>query len=255
MANPQMLAKALGTPLAAPYQKRSKYLAEALKGIQAPQEIRSGGQLAANLMANALLQFASARNDKKLATAETADKQAAQDQRVQDAQSFFPNDPQAQAAYVADPSGGLGSFWDGRKPQTVSQGSTVVSGGQPVYTAPVMGVSEGRGYVQTPEGFSPQGELAPTQVQQWGQQNAVAGQQLDRDKFGYQQRHDQSVLDPIAFGQLNVNQQNAGANMMGARASQSNAGVNRLEYEARKAQGGFGTPGTAVAPWQMFGGQ
>lgn len=61
-------------PEAAPYVKRSKYLAEALKQGQAGgQNIRSGGELGLKLMAQALLAYADKRNDAKLKDAQKRD--------------------------------------------------------------------------------------------------------------------------------------------------------------------------------------
>lgn len=61
-------------PEAAPYVKRSKYLAEALKGMQASGEnIRSTPELGLKLLSQALLTYADKKNDRKLKDAQSRD--------------------------------------------------------------------------------------------------------------------------------------------------------------------------------------
>lgn len=221
--------------------KRSEYLAAALQSMQQGQpQIRSGGELAARLLA----QVITGRALNKAEGAERAEAQAKEAQRLETIKALFPGDPRAVAAATLDPSGAAGSFFKAQEPMKVGQGETVLSGGKPSfmapqvlsqgqtlyqpgmggqqgqaqYTAPQLGVTgAGQGYSVTPQGMTDMGSLAPTQVQDWSHQ--------------------------IDQGQLGVAQQNARANMIGAGAQSQNAGTNRLEYEARLRQGGFGTPG------------
>lgn len=61
-------------PLAAPLIRRSQYLADALKQLQdSSTKIQSGGELGARLLADALMQFNSNRNEKRLTDAQKAD--------------------------------------------------------------------------------------------------------------------------------------------------------------------------------------
>jgi len=61
-------------PLAAPYARRSQYLADALEALQqSSQQISSYGELGSRLLANALLQYGERRNNRNLREAQDQD--------------------------------------------------------------------------------------------------------------------------------------------------------------------------------------
>lgn len=223
------LALAVGAPLpsAAKYTDRSKYLAEALKGMQAGStNIRSGGELATRLLAQAITGYAQRKNDEKLHAAQTADQQAQQAYVRQQIASAFPNDPRAQALASLNPEAVIAAAAKGYEPQTLSSGQTLVQGGAPVYQAPIIEKFDDR--------F---GRYDPTT-------NSVSYTQARGPTFQENegQRHNQ-VGEAQGWRGLDINQQNANSQATSAGAAATGAQTGRLAYEARKAAGGFGTPG------------
>lgn len=229
MATNQALAKAVGAPLptTAAYADRSKYLTEALKSMQAGStNIRSGGELAARLLAQAVTGYAQHKNDEKLHAAEATDRQAQQAYVAQQIALAFPNDPRAQALGSLNPDALAAAGVKGYEPQTVSSGQSIVQGGKPVYQAPIIEKFDDRFGAYDP---------ATNHVTYSDPRGATLQEQEG-------QRHNQ-VGEAQGWRGLDINQQNANSQATSAAASATGAQTGRLAYDARKAAGGFGTPG------------
>ena len=242
-SSPQALAAVISgksaptAPLAGAPINRSKLLAQFLEQSQqeAPQ-IRSGAELAARLLGQYIAQTGYKSASAKEATAAQAKNQAA-------AATLFPDDPQGQAAFLANPEAMTGALAERYKPSNVGAGDTRFMGAGATaqnFTAPKMGVDGGFGFSQGPLGITWQGQRPQNYVEQHG------GQRLAAD-ITHMQNQDQ-----VAQGQLGVAQGNLAVN-------QGQLGINRDAFNARKAGiGGFGTPGvgSVIGPtlgpeWQV----
>lgn len=224
-------------PLAGAPINRSRLLAQYLEQSQqeAPQ-IRSGGELAARLLGQYIAQSGYRKASANEAAAAQAKNQAA-------AATLFPNDPQGQAAFLANPEAMTGALAERYKPSNVGAGDTRFMGAGASaqnFTAPKLGVDGGFGFSQGPQGISWQAQRPQNYVEQQG------GQRLAAD-ITHMQNQDQ-----VAQGQLGVAQGNLAVN-------QGQLGINRDAFNARKAGiGGFGTPGvgSVIGPtlgpeWQV----
>lgn len=211
-SDPKMLAGALmkppPAPLGAAQPQRSKYLAQALESMnKGGQNVQSGGELAARLLAQAITQRGYSRASEREAAAE-------QERAVAMAEAAYPGDPRAQALFLASPDAMIAAAAKGYEPQVMSQGQTLRQPGGDTYTAPIMGVDGGFGYTQTPE-----------QVQ-WGAQRGVSHGEAESQRSN-----------------MTAEQQRE----MALRIQQQNANTTAAAHAARLAAGGYGTPGVGGA--------
>lgn len=201
-------------------QGQSKYLAQALRQLQdtGGQNIQSGGELAARLLATAITSRNASKADQKLADAQLRERADQQAQLAQRGEALFPGDPRAQAAFISAPDAALGTFWKGYEPTTLSGGQTRINplGGQN-FTAPELRYEGGIAGTQTADGFDVTGQRPQTYVE------TEAG------------RHN-LVDEGQGWRGLNIQQQNANTGMFSAQTG-------RMAHDARAAAGGYGTPG------------
>ncbi|MGA0603519.1 cell wall hydrolase [Caulobacter sp. KR2-114] len=124
--NRELAARALqyATPATIPYVQHSQYLADALArmGEQGGQNIRTGGALASNLLAEALLQYGSRRANAQLLAREQAD-QAAMAQRAMIGLPD-PTQPPAATPSVGGPQPGVSATPSASAPPAAATGAT-----------------------------------------------------------------------------------------------------------------------------------
>lgn len=162
-----------------------------------------------------------------------AEEEAALRQREQMqalAQQLYGNDPEAQLLFMADPGAFVGARAERLKPRVMSGGQTFIDPATGErYSAPLVAKMDDRMAFYDPNTgeatySDPRG---PTFQEQTGRMSA--------EESG---RHNR-VSEEVARGQLGV--------------AQGSLGVRRQEFEERKRQGGFGTPGFGGAGgWEEF---
>lgn len=152
---------------------------------------------------------------------EEAQAQARAAQMQDLAQQLYGDDPEAQLLFMADPEAFVGARAERLKPRTMSGGQTYIDPmtGQRV-TAPSVEKMDDRMVYYDPA----TGEARYSERR---------GATIAEEETGRSNRADEAV----ARGNLGV--------------AQGNLGIRAREFEERKRQGGFGTPGS-VGGWEEF---
>lgn len=197
---------------------------------QAGNNLRGGvGEFLPRMLAQALLQGQSKSSN-------TALSQAQMNHNTAVAKALFPNDSQAQLAYLTDPSDMAKSFASRYAPQDVRAGNTLLNappsaagsqGSAPgTYTAPKMDVTNDRPTIQTMGGMQTGAQL-PMGYQE---QTAAAGQQETA-------RQDQAVnaLTQQGLG-IQQEQANAAKQQAAAAAQQAASGAQTSNVGASNSQ-------------------
>lgn len=231
-ADPKIMAQMLAmNPQVMLAQQRSQYLAEALRNLQgtAGQNIRTPGALAANLIADGLMQYKKNRADKDLVTGQLALRQ----QLAALGAKMYPNDPNAQAAFALNPEVGMSTYMKRFEPINVRPGGTLINGpqavggaspdGQPgagsmapgpggmVYTAPQFGVTGDFGYSATPNSFTVTGQRPQThQEVETSRHNSITeGLEQSQQAINQMNANTNAFQAKTAAGRLNLEQQTA----------------------------------------------
>lgn len=207
------MAKETKQPLVGVAAQRSKLLADILRqNAEKPPAIQSGAELGVRLLAQGLTQYGKNKADQKVAAEEEQKRQAL----MQALQAAYPNNPAAAQMAALFPDQAASSFWDIQtaqgKPLTMGAGATGFNlpGQSGPYTAPELRQYGNQYGTQTAQGYTPTG-AAPASIEDVERNRAnLAG-------------------EDVARGQLGV--------------AQGNLGVRQQEFQERKRQGGFGTPG------------
>lgn len=206
--------------------QQSKYLVEALRQMAAPS--RANPQSLAEALSR-VGQAAFAKHGlNKAADAEEAKTAAEDAKRMELIQALSAGDPRMAAMLQLNPEAVTGSMAKAYEPVTMSGGQTRIvpgaGGGQETFMAPELGVSEGRGYINGPQGLQQTGTLDPS-----------FGEQTGRMSVEETMRHN-PVMEQLGQGQLGVSQGQLGV-------SQGQLGLAQQVHQARQAAGGYGTPG------------